>query len=191
MEVYEKLIEKFDYSGTVLDLGCGTGLLGNIILRQYNAKLTGIDISPEMLKLAHRYEKVYVGLLENVVFELKPKFNHIISSGALTFVDNQYFEKIFSQMFHLASNSISLIIDDITDDFKSMCEKNHAVKIFNHVAAIANIPPGWSLVHKQRTFLWKSLRIGTEVFGLVLRYENSNSIDATNNNVIVMNGNHL
>lgn len=180
-EIWESLIDRFDYSGTVLDLGCGTGLIGTVVKRKYNAKFTGIDVTPEMVKLVNDYERVHIGLIENVMFELQSSFTHIVSAGVLSFVDTQYFEKIFSKMFQLASNSVSLVIDDVSDEYKELCAKNYAVIHFNHVETIENfpIPPGWCLVYKKRQFFWVSPRTGTQMYGLVLRYENSaTSVDA-------------
>lgn len=42
-----------DGSLTILDAGCGTGLAG-VVLRPYASKLSGVDLSLEMLKLAAR-----------------------------------------------------------------------------------------------------------------------------------------
>ena len=52
--------------GSVLDLGCGTGLLGPEV-RRHCSQLEGIDLSSKMLKFAKQknvYDKLIVHILE-------------------------------------------------------------------------------------------------------------------------------
>ncbi len=71
---YEETLQKIDYkvvqrikelcvdvNGKILDLGCGSGLLGKA-LKNVNNKIFGVDISEEMISLALKknvYEKIY------------------------------------------------------------------------------------------------------------------------------------
>ncbi len=48
--IYEFLKDK-DYK-KLLDIGCGTGYLINMLSKEYEAEFTGIDLSPEMIKQA-------------------------------------------------------------------------------------------------------------------------------------------
>lgn len=50
-------------SGPVLDIGCGTGLLGDELVRHGFEVFDGIDLSPEMLEVA-RQRGVYRTLIE-------------------------------------------------------------------------------------------------------------------------------
>ena len=36
----------------LLDIGCGTGYLINMLSKEYDAEFTGLDLSPEMIKQA-------------------------------------------------------------------------------------------------------------------------------------------
>lgn len=73
---YEQTLQKIDYAaadkiaelyapmqGKILDLGCGTGLLGQRLKSQQN-EIIGVDISPQMLTLA-RQKSVYAELAED------------------------------------------------------------------------------------------------------------------------------
>ncbi|MBS7576618.1 MULTISPECIES: class I SAM-dependent methyltransferase [unclassified Enterococcus] len=44
----------------ILDIGCGSGLVLNKLAKQYDIKLVGIDISPSILKIAMRRNKLFV-----------------------------------------------------------------------------------------------------------------------------------
>ncbi len=172
--IWSNLCDKLDFSGTVLDLGCGTGTLGSIIQQKYQStRMNGIDLCSEMTKFAKNYEMVHIGLMENVVLELNTTYDHIVTSGALLYCCNRNFEKIFSIMFNLATISITLTVEDLPDDYISESKKTYNMTCFNHTKAIENldIPLDWTLVHKKRDFLWKSPKMGSLIFGTVLRYE--------------------
>lgn len=49
--IYDYLSDK-EYD-TLLDVGCGTAYLINLLAQTHNAKYTGLDLSSEMVKQAH------------------------------------------------------------------------------------------------------------------------------------------
>ncbi|WP_204164141.1 class I SAM-dependent methyltransferase [Streptomyces sp. CS090A] len=51
---YEILCDRVAESGRVLDLGCGDGLLLELLARTEGRRLAGVDLSPEALALARR-----------------------------------------------------------------------------------------------------------------------------------------
>ena len=51
LDLLDKFLPKKQLS--ILDLGCGTG--GTTVVLQKYGRVTGIDVSPEAIKLAHRY----------------------------------------------------------------------------------------------------------------------------------------
>lgn len=50
------ILERIPHKGTLLDVGCGAGFLTNR-MAQEGFQVTGIDLSPESLKVAERYDK--------------------------------------------------------------------------------------------------------------------------------------
>ena len=68
-------------SKNVLDIGCSTGTLGKQIKEKFNMKVTGIELSKEMAKIAlSNLDEVIIGDVEkNVLDKLdKNKFDCII-----------------------------------------------------------------------------------------------------------------
>lgn len=171
--IWTKLCEKFAFGGTVLDLGCGMGHLGRIIQLKYESTLTGIDLCPEMAKFATHYEKLHIGLIENVILELNSSYDHIISSGALLYCCKRSFDQIISIMFDCATDSITLAVEDLSDEYILKAVDICKCICYNHTKTIENlaIPSDWILVYKKREFFWKSPRMGILVFGTVVRYE--------------------
>ena len=82
--------------GQVLDLGCGTGLLGNDI-KKYCSNLVGVDLSKSMLEIA-RVKNIYDKLIHDDIVEfLSSKnlnFNYFISLDTFDYIGD--LSKIFS-----------------------------------------------------------------------------------------------
>lgn len=171
--IWSHLFTKFEFGGTVLDLGCGTGYIGGLLQMSHKAKVTGIDASPEMTNMVKNYEKVYVGLIENVMLELNSTFDHIVSCGALMYCCKQTFELIFSKMFTLATQSITISVEDIDDKYISESDKKYNCSVYNHLETIKNfpVPTNWIEVYNKYDYFWESPRIGSKVSGIMLRYE--------------------
>lgn len=69
----------------VLDIGCGTGLLGNFIKENYNCWVEGIEILEEYQKISSRIlDKSYCADIESFnTLKIKNKFEYIIFSDSL------------------------------------------------------------------------------------------------------------
>lgn len=88
---FDELIPKSDIQ-TVVDIGCGTGAVGSYLANlRPNLKITGLDISPEMLAEAAKIKRiddspVYNDLSEvDLTVELpKKSFDAMISAGTFT-----------------------------------------------------------------------------------------------------------
>lgn len=71
-QIQRSLVSKFDFSGTVLDMACGTGALG-FLLHEHGvpAKVTGIEISEGMLESplikAHYQQPLRIGPMEELI----------------------------------------------------------------------------------------------------------------------------
>ncbi|MCC9603446.1 tetratricopeptide repeat protein [Stieleria sp. JC731] len=71
----------------VLDAGCGTGLCSSV-LRPYAQTLVGVDLSPDMLRLAEqtgRYDDLIEGELTQVLCELTLEFDLIVFGDTLCY----------------------------------------------------------------------------------------------------------
>lgn len=88
---FDELISKSEIQ-TVVDIGCGTGAVGSYLANlRPNLKITGFDISPEMLAEAANLKRidgspVYNDLIEvDLTAELpKKSFDAMISAGTFT-----------------------------------------------------------------------------------------------------------
>ena len=75
-----------DRSTPVLDLGCGTGVVGEHLAAHGFTALTGVDLSPAMLAIAHR-RAVYSALVEADLDEppaFDERFGASVSAGTFT-----------------------------------------------------------------------------------------------------------
>jgi trans-aconitate 2-methyltransferase len=71
---------------SILDLGCGTGYLTNLIAES-GASVTGIDNSKEMIEKAKsKYSQINFQILSATDFHFSEKFNAIFSNAALHWV---------------------------------------------------------------------------------------------------------
>lgn len=88
---FDELIPRSDIQ-TVVDIGCGTGAVGSYLANlRPNLKITGVDISAEMLAEASKLKRidgspVYIDLIEvDLTAELpKKSFDAMISAGTFT-----------------------------------------------------------------------------------------------------------
>lgn len=73
-------------TGPVLDFGAGTGLLGQHLHQHGIGPIDGVDLSPEMLKMA-RAKQIYRNLWAGNIldgFAITPGYTGIVSSGTFT-----------------------------------------------------------------------------------------------------------
>lgn len=76
--------KKYD---TLLDIGCGTGYLIDMLSKEHNATFTGLDLSPEMIKQAEAKNILNAKFIEG-------------RSDKLPFEDNSFDIVTCSQSFH-------------------------------------------------------------------------------------------
>jgi len=86
--VTKELLKYFKGEGSVCDIGCGTGLVGEELLK-LNPKLVidGVDISPDMLAVANTksvYRNLYPFDLTQPIDGLPTDYKAVISSGTFT-----------------------------------------------------------------------------------------------------------
>ena len=86
IESLDRLIEKTSLSGSkVIDIGCGSGVLGSFLKKKYGCNVTGIEVLKEYSNIAKKkLDKVIVGNFETMdLKDHKSKFNYVIFSDSL------------------------------------------------------------------------------------------------------------
>lgn len=87
IDLFERLVEKFDINGIkdTLEIGCGVGILAAHLNKKYDKNVIAIDIDPEQIELAkeHQEEK------ENLQFM-------IADATKLTFSEDQKYDLAIS-----------------------------------------------------------------------------------------------
>lgn len=89
-QVIDKILDLGDIKDgvSVLDVACGTGVLFPDYQKR-NAKVTGIDISPQMVKIAKEKYPQYEIICENAVtFDIKKQFDRTMIFNAYPHFEN-------------------------------------------------------------------------------------------------------
>ena len=125
-EHLETTLHQHDFRGTVLDLGCGAGLIGKLLIQQHSAtevQVTGVDISASMCEWAVKngYVRVDVGPMQDVIQKYEDgSFDHIVSSGSLHFLDSFAFSTTLEKIFTTATRSITLVVGDFVSNLNPL-----------------------------------------------------------------------
>lgn len=84
--VIVKWISDANTSGTLLEIGCGTGHILKSLARNTDCDLTGIDLSPEMLELARRKLPNEIEIYQADLSEYNPnkKYDAVLLSYLFT-----------------------------------------------------------------------------------------------------------
>ena len=121
-KAYDRLVENIKEEDKVLDLGCGTGMLSfRAALR--GAKVTGIDINPEMLEIAQKRiaeldVKDQIKFLEMGVAEIdkfeRDSFDVIMSGLCFSELSEDEISFTLNQIKHILRNGGKfLLIDEV------------------------------------------------------------------------------
>ncbi|KAF9250238.1 hypothetical protein DTO006G1_1654 [Penicillium roqueforti] len=178
-EMQKYLTTNWDYSGTVLDVACGTGGFGQFLHAQgIQAEVTGIDLSPGMLENVEHYRELRVGPMEEQIMGAG-EYDHIVCFGALHFLGPVYLNAVLARMFMLARKSVSISVDDVSDEYIQAIKEKHGELTFNanHVKAIEEfgIPKGWKRVYHERRLMYSSPTNGEKVYGYGMRFERADA----------------
>lgn len=114
------------HQGNVLDIGCGTGILSELLQGDFN--YTGIDISSKMLdyaaqrgyKTIHKPIETALGQIEN------NSYDFIFSLGSLLCVEDA--ATAIKHMNRIARKAILITIDETTEEYI----KNCAIPVYDH-----------------------------------------------------------
>ena len=89
-------------SATVLDMGCGTGLVGEFLKEMGYSQIVGVDASPEMLLKAREknayseLRELFLGNPEAYPEDLRERFDAIATAGVLA--EGHCGTKLFDEM---------------------------------------------------------------------------------------------
>jgi hypothetical protein len=136
-----------------------------------------VDLSPLMAAKCEKeqnYDKVIIGAMQRIIPSMQPT-DHIVSISSLHFLSVLDLNLVFMCCFRLARKSVTLMIDDIPDDYnKNLVEMgyDHMIGV-NHVVEVEafGVPRGWKLVDRWRDFGWQSPKTKNDVFTTVFRFE--------------------
>jgi len=98
----KRALQFCEEGGNALDVGCGSG--GRLIhlMQQHNLAVTGIDVSPEMIKLAietHPQENFFVD--DICSFESEEKFNLVCAWDSIFHLPLAMQEPVLEKLCHL------------------------------------------------------------------------------------------
>ncbi|KAJ5188102.1 Major facilitator superfamily domain general substrate transporter [Penicillium cf. griseofulvum] len=175
----EDLSRDYDFSGTVLDLACGSGEFGAILHdRRVAAKITGSDLSQGMTQSsyiqAHYEQPLLIGPMDEVIMSLHD-FDHVVCFAAFQFLDPVHLTAFLARMFMIAKRSVTAIHEDLTEAYiENMKKRNGELCTnFNHVSTLEDfgVPRGWKQVRMERFPLYDNPNLGETVYGFVVRFE--------------------
>ncbi|MEB3829360.1 class I SAM-dependent DNA methyltransferase [Phormidium sp. CCY1219] len=123
-----KLFQKYVPStrGSILDIGCGTGLLKELLPGEFD--YTGIDVSHNMLERAA--QRGYT-IIHEPVEEALPKlpnrsYDFVLALSSLLCVKNIH--PVIAHIDRIARQSILLSLDQVTEEYKRNC----VVPVYDH-----------------------------------------------------------
>ncbi|KAM5349473.1 hypothetical protein ACJ41O_005978 [Fusarium nematophilum] len=186
-QVLGRLLSKFDFGGTLLDIACGTGLFGRLIRASQQAmpseslpaRHVGLDISPEMARLTKEagYDHVFVGPVQEVLPTITESFDHIMCYQAIHFVSTFEVSLVLSRCFQLAKKSVTIGVDEIPDAYNEAIKRlpppANVMTSINHIQEVRDfgVPRGWKLALEEQVFGWTSPNTNVEVNTTLFHFE--------------------
>ncbi|OKP09898.1 hypothetical protein PENSUB_4729 [Penicillium subrubescens] len=173
----QKLTLDFDWTGTVLDLGCGTGVLGTL-LHEKGApfSIMGVDLSPEMTQspavLSYYVSPVTVGPLQTTIMK-SIEFDHVACFGALGYLPEPDFIAVLMRMFMVARKSITFDVGDFSDVSPDTDPDDALMLWNNHLKTWKNfrVPVGWRFACNEYGLYFHDEQKGCKEVGYMVRLE--------------------
>lgn len=162
--VLRNSIKDYDFSDkSILDLACGTGVFIDALSDTKNARIVGVDLSNEMLKIAKdRLQHIeYLELVKNSFLEVefhKNSFDYILMANASRFIPKGQEQLFFNNVLNwLKDDGIFFIVSDF------LLVNEHIGRpiseIYNLFANKENFNPNTAWDHKLKRFLKKYFEI--------------------------------
>nr|BAV32143.1 hypothetical protein [Sordaria araneosa] len=190
----EMIVDKFDFSGVIFDLACGTGIFARALRAKYPAakangavpkdshhRVFGFDIAPGMLKICTDfgvYESVHIDSMEETLINLQQyaeAVDHVVCFTAIQLLRPETLSLFLVLAFALTNKSITFTVNEVPERYNSyLAEKDHAhMRSANHVKALEDfgVPNGWELVWRHREFAWTTPQTGDDIYSVIYRFE--------------------
>ena len=198
--IAQEMCAKYSFSGSVLDLGSGTGLFGRTLRQRQNSQnqplsaLSGIDISESMAEVSKQYgySTIYLSSIPRTIPTLTST-DHVVSLSALHLLSTFDLSLVLCRSFQIASKSVTLHLDEIPEEYNRKLREAGEPHCFmvahNHVEFLAEFgtPRGWVLRDKWQTYSWRSNFIACGVHSMVYRFERQtderNGVDGAPNGI--------
>lgn len=181
--VLRSLAFRFDWSGTVLDVGCGTGMFGGTLSSYHDGySIYGTDLSQPMVEAplikAHYEAPIAVGPMEELL--MGPDMaDHLVCFSVLQYVDAVTFKAVLSQMFLKARQSVTFDVPDVTVDYISRLSVTGSFsKPANHLLSLQKFgtPHGWKLVMDRYTLSYTEPNFSLDIYSRYLRFEKATQL---------------
>ncbi|KAG8425614.1 hypothetical protein J3458_002297 [Metarhizium acridum] len=165
---FKRLADRFEFSGTVLDLACGTGLFGRVLAEskepcslaafKKNHRLLGCDISPGMLEICRSsgvYDALYTESMETTLLKISSSdaksVDHITCFSSIHFLRPEMFSFVMVLCFALANKSVTISVDDIPDVYNETLKKWAKTSCIRLIVLRA-----WSRLGSLRAGIWSA-----------------------------------
>ena len=133
----KSILNYFDYSKKIirthLDLGCGPGVLCDYFYH-HHIKTTGVDISPDMIKLAReKNNKINFVVVDIIDYQSKKKYDLITMTCDVVnhILDDKDLEKVFSNSYSMLNADGYLIFDIYHNLSKNIViDRGKGIKIY-------------------------------------------------------------
>ena len=138
--------------GTILDVGCGTGMLKEGLGDAFN--FTGVDESPSMLEKAEaRQYDTLCGSMETVLPKIESKsFDYVVAISSLMFVQDVYW--VLEQFRRIARHGVVVTLDDVTPKWI----QEFPCRTYNHTTINLD-----NLTEDIYFYAWHSLTTGEKI----------------------------
>ncbi|KAJ5768888.1 hypothetical protein N7520_003447 [Penicillium odoratum] len=147
------------FTGTAIDLGCGTGAVGHALRSDPKNKITdliGIDISNKSLDTCReqgRYTELIHNCMESFLATTTEMVDHIFCASALEFLSMEALDFVLARCFQLARQSITIVIENPEASSESISSDGIRKYSTDHYENISTfqIQRGWTLQSVTKT----------------------------------------